>query len=576
MLRSSRTIAALIRSLVLGTATTTTMVLVGSTMVGCKDESQPEYWVDKLSDQAWRGRAVKRLEQFYDDAVTKNEGVKELVDKTVDPLTKSYVDGYDALDGKTRVALIKLLAAFKDKRTEPALKKAFVEFAKAPASSKDDQDLKWAAIATEDLALPSLADPLLQAFLKLHASTMLGGVAYRDVNDAMRAIPDKAWTGPLIKQLDPVMTPPSSKDKGSVDAYRDQQFWQVTAAEILGRLGDPAAVDPLLKVMLDPTKADVQATALISLVKLGKPAADAAVKLLRGQNDALATFAIRRVKEVTGNDPKGKPYIATAALIVGTIGRSDTIPAMIDALKAETDDSNKAIIARELAKIPATADSKAAFKAAYESIPLDAEIPPAGSALETLTESAGTFFDSSMVEWLLDRATKLKGSDDDKKSLQAAITVTAMKLARPEQMAKVKAAVAKYGTQVEKDAFAQVEKQITACGSGVACYVTEIQKPANQERATQFSAVKAGYMIGILGNDQARDQLVAGLDSVQNAAVRFVAAEVIDHLSPNGSKDVAKNLMAIVDRNAKSPDKEKSAGDPPLKQVACRLEARGG
>jgi hypothetical protein len=83
-------------------------------------------------------------------------------------------------------------------------------------------------------------------------------------------------------------------------------------------------------------------------------------------------------------------------------------------------------------------------------------------------------------------------------------------------------------------------------------------------------------MIGILGNDQARDQLVAGLDSVQNAAVRFVAAEVIDHLSPNGSKDVAKKLMAIVDRNAKSPDKEKSAGDPPLKQVACRLEARGG
>src|SRR5207344_3444587 len=97
---------------------------------------------------------------------------------------------------------------------------------------------------------------------------------------------------------------------------------------------------------------------------------------------------------------------------------------------------NKAVIARELAKIPATAESKTAFKAAYESIALDAEIPPAGSALETLTESAGQFFDSSMVDWLLDRAGKLKGSDDDKKSMQAAITVTAMKLAKPDQMAK--------------------------------------------------------------------------------------------------------------------------------------------
>ena len=143
-------------------------------------------------------------------------------------------------------------------------------------------------------------------------------------------------------------------------------------------------------------------------------------------------------------------------------------------------------------------------------------------------------------------------------------------------MAKVKAAVAKYGTQVEKDAFAQVEKEIGACGDRVACYIAEIQKPANQERTTQFAAVKAGYMIGILGNDQARDQLVAGIDAVQNAAVRFVAAEVIDHLSPNGSKDVANKLMAVVDKNAKSPDKEKSAGDPPLKQVASRLVARGG
>ncbi len=50
MLRSSRTIASLIRSLVLGTATTTTMVLVAASVVGCKDESQPDYWVEKLDD----------------------------------------------------------------------------------------------------------------------------------------------------------------------------------------------------------------------------------------------------------------------------------------------------------------------------------------------------------------------------------------------------------------------------------------------------------------------------------------------------------------------------------------------
>jgi len=577
MLRSSRTIASLIRSLVLGTATTTTMVLVAATVVGCKDESQPDYWVEKLDDPAWRARAVKRLEQFFEDSVTKNgdlksEGVQTLISKTVEPLTKTYVEAYDTLDGKTRVSLIKLLAAYKDKRIEPAVKKAFDEFAKHPATSKEDQDLKWAAIAMEDLKFTALSDSLLAAFVKLKSSTMLGGVAYRDVNDAMRIAPSKAWVGPLSKMLDPEMVPPKSKDL--VDPYRDQQFWQVASAEVLGRIGDPAAVEPLLKVLLDPAKADVQSTAVLALVKIGKPAADAAVALLQGKNEALVTFNARRIKEVTGTEAKGKPYVATAALILGTIGRPDTIGPMVEALKAETDDSNKAVIARELAKIPATDDSKQAFKKAYESISIEAEIPNGGHALETLTEAAGQFFDSSMVDWLLVRAAKTKGSEEDKKSLALAITVTALKLAKPDQLPQVKGIVDKYGTKLEKDAFVQVDKLLKACGDRVPCYVTALQKGENQDKANQFVGIKAGYMIGILGDEQSRDEVVKGIDSVTNAALRNVSATVIDHLSPKGSKEVAGKLNVVIEKNAKSPDREKSAGDSPLKQVMYRLESR--
>lgn len=582
MLRSSRTIASLIRSLVLGTATTTTMVLVAASVVGCKDESQPEYWVEKLDDASWRARAVKRLEQFFEDSVTKNgdiksEGVQTLINKTVDPLTKVYVDNYDTLDEKTRVSLIKLLAAYKDKRIEPAIKKAFTEFAKQPATSKDDQDVKWAAIATEDLQLTTVQDALLAAFLKFRSSTMLGGVAYRDMSSAMMVAPSKAWVGPLTKLLEPDMVmPKNNKEKDLIDPFRDQQFWQVTAADVLGKIGDPAAVEPLIKIMLDPNKGDVQSTALVSLMKIGKPAADRAVKLLQGQDDTLSSFALRRIKETSGQDAKGKPYVATAALIIGTIGRSDTIAPMIDALGKETDDGTKAVIARELAKIPATDESKAAFKKAYESLPIDAEIPPSGSALETLTESAGQFFDASMIDWLVERAAKTKGSDDDKKALQSAITVTCLKLAKPDQLPTVKAAVDKYGTQLEKDIYALAAKELKACGDQVSCYQQELVKPANQDRATQFAGIKAGYMIGIYGNEAARDAIVGSIDSVSNAAVRFVAAQAIDHLSPKGSKDAAAKLNAIVQKNAKSPDREKSAGDQPLKQVASRLEARAG
>ncbi len=580
MLRTSRTIASLIHSLVLGTATTTALLLVAASVIGCKDENEPDYWVEKLDDVAWQARAVKRLEVFFEDSVTKNgdiksEGVQTLIGKTIEPLTKTYVNSYETLDDKTRVSLIKLLAAYKDKRVEPAVKKAFEEFAKHPATAKDEQDIKWAANATADLKLTGVSDQLLAAFLKLRASTMLGGVAIRDVQDAMRAVPNKAWVGPLTKMLDAEMVQPkTAKDKDLIDPYRDQSFWQPVSAEVLGRIGDPAAVQPLLKVMLDPSKADVQVTALLALVKLGKPAADAAVKLLRGQDPELAAFAARRIKDLTGTDVKGKPYITTAALIVGTIGRAETAGAMIEALKAETDDSSKAVIARELVKIPATDESKQAFKRAYESLPIDAEIPPSGSALETLTESAGQFFDASLVDWLLDRAARTKGSEDDRKALQSAITITALKIAKPDQLPQVKAAVDKYGTTLEKASYATVDNLLKACGDRVPCYVTAFQKSENQDAANQFAGIKAGYMIGILGNEQSRDEIVKGIDSITNAALRFVAAEVIDHLSPKGSKDAATQLTAVLEKNARSPNREKSAGDSPLKQVVYRMEAR--
>jgi hypothetical protein len=536
--------------------------------------------VEKLSDASWKARAVKRLEQFFEDAATKNGNdikaaeVQELINKTVEPLTNTYVTDYDALDSKTRVSLIKLLASYRDKRTEKALKKAFEEFAKKPATAKDESDIKWAAKATGDLKLESLAVPMVEAFVKLRASTMLGGVTYKDYSESMLDMPSKAWVGPLIARLDQEITPPG-KDKTLIDPFRDQQFWQATAAQLLGVIGDPQAVEPLMKVMLDPNKADIQPTALLALVKLGKPTVDAASKLIAGKDDKLVGFAMRRIKEISGKEAQGTPYVATAALVLGTTGRSDATAPLVAAINVEKDASTKAVIAREIAKVPATEESKAAFKAAFESFTLETEIPPGGGALEVLTEAAGQFYDPGMVDWLLERAAKTKGTGDDLKAFQAGVTQTAMKLAKADQLATVGAAVARYGSEdIEKKLFKLVEAQVKACGDRAACYVAAIQKPEAQEQATQFIGVKAGYMIGILGNDATRDELVGVIDGITNAAVRYVAAQAIDHLTPKGSKATSDKLNAIISKNAKSADREKAAYDSSLKQVMYRIDAR--
>lgn len=582
MLRSSRRLASLIGSLVLGTALPAAVSVTALFAIGCKDESQPEYWVDKLNEPSWRARAVNRFEQFFEDALTrankdlKAQEVQDLINKSVDPLTKAYVEGADQLDPKSRVTLIKLLSGYKDKRTEPALKKAFTDFAKNPRTSKDDVDIKWAAIAVSDMKLESAAGPMLEAFLKLRANTMLGGMVYKDYNAAMLSMPSKSWVGPLIQKLEAEVTrPQGKKNKDAIEDYMDQQFWQTTAAALLGKIGDPAAVEPLIKVILDPAKVDFQATAVVALIQLGKPAMDTAVKLLKG-DEKLTSYCLRRIKD-TGGEVKGKPCVQSAAIILGSIGRPEAIPAMIEVLKSESDEPTKAIIARELPKLPATPDSTAAFKATYESLGVGASIPPGQPALEVLTEASGGFFDPGLVPWLLARADSIKGGEaDERKALQQSVTVTSIKLCKPDQLPLVKRAVASYGTQLEKDLLAQAEGLLKACGDRAPCYVEAIQKSENQDRKTQFTGIKAAYMAGIFGNEQTRDEIVSRLDNIDNAAVRFVSAQAIDKLSPKGSKPAVEKMNAIIERNAKSPDRDKAMGDAPLKQVMYRLSARGG
>ncbi|HMA97548.1 MAG TPA: hypothetical protein VKP30_32915, partial [Polyangiaceae bacterium] len=280
------------------------------------------------------------------------------------------------------------------------------------------------------------------------------------------------------------------------------------------------------------------------------------------------------VKPADFKAPDDEPEVRTAALVIGTIGRPEGLPPLLEALKNAKGDVNKAVMAREIAKIPATAESKEAFKGAFQGISLDTNIPPGANALQLLVESAGQFYDPTMIPWLLERAEKTAGSGDDKTALQSAILVTVLKLAKADQLDSVKPAVAKYGTKMEKDFLGLAEKQLRACGDRAQCYLGEIEKGENQEQNTQFSGFKACYMTAIHGTPNTALEIIDRLGAVDNAAVRYSAAQAIDFLSPKGSKEAAKKLQTIIDANEKTADRNKIAGDAPLKQVMYRIETR--
>ncbi len=542
-------------------------------LAGCQDDSQPEYWIDKLDDVAWRPRAIKRLDQFFEDAVARandnaeDAQVKALVDKIVPPLTKVYAERYEMLDAKERLRLIKLLATVRDERAEPALSAALSHFG---TTGLGGEEAMWAARAVADLRLEASAGPMLAAFQKTRAGTAEGRAIYKDLSKSMVSVANKAWAPALLEMLEPRMTmPKKQEDAAGIAEFQNQLFWQTTAAQVLGEIGAAEAAVPLMKVVLDPAKANAHATAIMALVKLGKPAVDVATKVLLDQDAALAKYAAERGQAATGAPqlPKDRPHVRMAAIVLGTLGHAAAASALEKAFASESVETNRAIIARELTKLPATTSLRKAFVSAFDELSPTASIGPA-SAKTALAEAAAGFFDPDLVPWLIDKSEEKKGDEE----AQVWMRLSAIKLMGPGQVRDVGRAVGKAKDPQSKKAFDLASKVVSACKKDTACYLEKAQKTTSDSE--QFAAIKALYMLGVLGDEKTRDSLIAGLEPIRNAALRYVAAQVIDHLSPEGSKRVADELQKIIDENAATRDRNKIAADKSIKDVMYRIRSR--
>src|SRR5882724_474980 len=333
MMRTARTIGPLIRALLFTTASSMALSVAAVGMVGCNDENAPETWVKKLGDPIQRPAAIKRLIQFFEDAMTRankdrnDANVKGLLDKIVEPLTKTYVDG--DLDERTRIELIKFLGDTRDPRAKAAWIKACSGFAEGKGAAEDD--VRWAAPAIGATKLEEGASALGQAFIKLEAGTQKGSQAYKNVHDAMIQLASPSWKSIIIERLNRRIDKPSGAtgENAKVAAYQNELFWQTTAAELAGELRDPASVKPLFKCVMSPSKADVAGTASVALIKIGKDAVPFLLDALSGKDAEIVDYA---KTNSAGSPDEAKSYLRAAAIVLGAIGRSDATGPMIQAL----------------------------------------------------------------------------------------------------------------------------------------------------------------------------------------------------------------------------------------------------
>lgn len=548
------------------------LVSASALLVGCDDESQPEYWIKKLDDPGKRPAAIKRLTQFYDDGLTKNNNdrntpeMKALLEKIVPPMTQQYTKG--DLDEKTRIDLLKSLASTRDPRAKDAIIKAMTDFA---AGKANHEEMTQAAGYVKALKLKEAAPALLEAFTKIQVSDKNLGPPYKATRDALLAIPDPSWKPKLIELLNrPIGVVDEKKaDKAALDKARNEVYWQTVAAELLGELQATDAIKPLFNAVLMPEKKNVAGTAVVSLIKIGKPAVVPLLDVLAGKDAEAAALAAK------AGEAGKYAHIQNAALVLGNIGRSEARDPMIAALNAADNDAVRAVIGREMSKLPASPEAVKALETAFEKVAVDALIPPGEPAKIILAAAAEKFMDASIVPWLLKSVATLKTAKGDKNdidNIQAALLQTAMKLMKKDQLEEVKKVLDAEGDDLSKKGFTQVSTLLNACGDNVGCYLAKIEDPSVQEKNDQFVGIKAVYMLGQLGNEGTKAEIVKRLGKIKNDAIKFEALNAIDHLSPNGDKKIADELQAILDEQA-TRGKETPV-DPAMRQIISRLRTR--
>ena len=265
-----------------------------------------------------------------------------------------------------------------------------------------------------------------------------------------------------------------------------------------------------------------------------------------------------------------------------TLGRKieTTSAPLIEAINKSDSDIAKAIMARELAKVPLSAATKKAFQDTFDKMPIALSIPGArGGAREVLLGVAPNFFDASFVPWIGKGLSGMKGEDGDLAPIRESAMAATLNLATKDQtkfiddLAGMKAGEGTLGKGYEKE-IKLAKSLLTECSDKVDCYLGKLTDPTVNNDDKQSIGIKSAYALGELGGPDIRTKIMAVYPKITHPAIRFAALTTVDAFSPKGDPAIAAQLEKIVDDAVATKDADKMRFNPTLKQFIYRLNAR--
>lgn len=522
-----------------------------------------------LAEPSTRAGAIRRVLDEYSEAAKHGSSTPEaqrFIERYAGPLAEAYVAGHSSLDEKLRIELVTKLVSFNHPGAVPAHRKALQAYA---TSRGGTEEAIWACQAAQRMRDERFVEALLDAFDAVDMADDDRHRLGRHLLAAMRNNPSPKYRPKLSARLgEPVERPESFNDQPAVKRYQNQLYWQSSAAQLLGEVGDEAAAKLLARVLLDPEKRDIHPHAEVSLVQLGQDALGVVHGLLSGEAAELVALA----KQARPDAPGAAAYYATEWAI--RLRHPSTRDELLSAWRKASDAQSKVLFARALTYFPANEAAVGAFKQTFASTQLALTLPAGESALETLAENSPHFYDPELVDWLMTLPGKVRGAGPRVGDVQRTLVVAIGQLAVESQLREADKVSQRYGGRVGTPAYERSEALVRKCSQSSDCYLDALKGLDGPDDADLQVANKALTMIAVFGKDAQRDALVPLLGTVSDPRMSGALARVVGHMSQAPDERLIAAVDAALAQRGAADDPRSAAATMAVRLLSLQLRAR--
>ncbi len=488
---------------------------------------------------------VVEFEKRFHEALAKDGG--DRLGPTVKPLLDTFVPAVTALCQRsdiaaaTRSATIRLLSATQDRRAIPCFNLALRSY----VDGAEDEDARAVLGCVRATRFGELADGVFHVFRTVRFSRADARPLGKAVTEALLAVVEARHEEELLAALG---KPWPAKDAA---AAQDEAFWQTVAARALGHRNALAAVKPLLTVIVTPEKSSIATTALVALVRIGKPAVDITADAMAGA---------------------GPEHVGTYGEVLGALGTRGSREHLLAQLKRTKDQSQRVLLTLALTQTPRNDELWDAYQRVFGESPPTLDTP-AGLAKEVIVSRSSDLLDARVVPWLIKSVGSIRGAGEDVQALRALALISAAKLMTFEQMGEVERSLAKGDGSFAQE-FALAKEVLEQCKGSIECHLKTLTREDNQTKDRQFAAVKAAVMIGVLGSHSDAARVVEALTKLTNPAVRGIALKAVESLLPDGDLKIAARLDELYAEAELAGDAQAASDRRVFTQAAMRLRAR--